>query len=101
MAGQIYNGKNFFRNKISGNFIFFSSGSWQLAVGSWQLAGGNWQGAVDRWQLVGGRWHVAQLSGGCEKGWCPHQLVLGGKFVTEQEQHQQEQQEEYSQLSMY
>ena len=25
--------------------------------------------AGGRWWSVGGRWHVAQLSGGCEKGW--------------------------------
>ena len=34
----------------------------QLACGRLQVVGGSRQ-------VAGGKWHVAQLSGGCEKGW--------------------------------
>ena len=58
----------------------------QLVVGRWQLAGGSWQ-------VVCG-----PTSGGCEKGW--HYVSppagSGGENVTEQQE-----QQEYSQHSVY
>ena len=61
-----------------------------LAVGRWQLAGGSWQVEGDMWPncLMAVRKAVIKY---------PHQLVVGGKFVTEQEKQEQE----YSQHSMY
>ena len=44
------------------NNLFLAVDSWQVAVGMWRLAGSSQQ-------VAGGRWHVAQLFGGCEKGW--------------------------------
>ena len=45
------------------------SGSWQVAVGLWQLACGSWKVAVASWKVALVRWNLAQLFGGCEKGW--------------------------------
>ena len=64
-------------------------GSWQLTVGRWQLAGGMWLkclGAVRKAGIM-----------------CPHQLVVWGKIVTEQEEQEEQEQEEedFSQHSMY
>ena len=73
---------------------FFSSCSWQVAVGRGQLTGGSWQ-------VEGGMWPnclEAVRKAGIR---CPHQLVVGGKFLMEQEEQEQEQDEEYSQHSMY
>ena len=65
------------------------SGSWQVAVGRGQLT-------VGIWQVEGGMW--PNCLGAVRKAGirCPHQLVVGEKFVTEQEQEQ-----EYSQHSIY
>ena len=55
---------NFLWEIFVGNFFpkFLTIDSWQVAVGRWQVAGGSQE-------VADGRWHVAQLSGGCEKGW--------------------------------